>query len=245
MLLTLAFLADLFEELKDPFDLSAIGYRQLYGWVPPRYRKRNLCTTVYRNLKTGMIEKVIKNGQPCFKLTGRGVTRLTHSFPLLKWPDRRWDGFWRVVVFDIEEKRRYRRDFLRRRLKSLGFGMLQKSVFISPFDLAAIVKGFLKTMGLESATMVLKASNLFVENEKVLAARIWSLPKTNEAYRHLLEFIEAGRSLDGERRDHFLRLVRNRYLDILLEDPRLPYELLPKNWLGEKVGEAVRSLSAI
>jgi len=47
---------------------------------------------------------------------------------------KKWDGLWRVVVFDIPEDKKIARDVLRRRLKELGFIQLQKSVFILPYD---------------------------------------------------------------------------------------------------------------
>lgn len=45
-----------------------------------------------------------------------------------------WDGKWRMVIFDIPEKRRSARDALRRKLRELGFKELQKSVFIYPYS---------------------------------------------------------------------------------------------------------------
>ena len=47
---------------------------------------------------------------------------------------RRWDGYWRIVLFDIPEKRRLGREALRSKLKQLGFHQLQKSCFIHPFE---------------------------------------------------------------------------------------------------------------
>lgn len=44
-----------------------------------------------------------------------------------------WDGKWRVVFFDIPEKRRRTRDMIRCKLKELEFYEYQKSVFIHPF----------------------------------------------------------------------------------------------------------------
>ncbi|HDZ85162.1 MAG TPA: CRISPR-associated endonuclease Cas2 [Candidatus Moranbacteria bacterium] len=46
----------------------------------------------------------------------------------------RWDKKWRVVMFDIPEKRRRERDAIREKLKNLGFHELQKSVFVYPFS---------------------------------------------------------------------------------------------------------------
>jgi phenylacetic acid degradation operon negative regulatory protein len=47
----------------------------------------------------------------------------------------KWDGKWRVIIFDVAEERRNNRDFLRTRLKWLGFKELQKSVWVFPYDI--------------------------------------------------------------------------------------------------------------
>ncbi len=44
-----------------------------------------------------------------------------------------WDGKWRLVMFDVPEKLKYRRDVLREKLKELNFFELQKSVFVHPY----------------------------------------------------------------------------------------------------------------
>jgi len=46
----------------------------------------------------------------------------------------KWDGIWRIVIFDIPEKKRNARLALRLKLKDLGFKELQKSVFIFPYE---------------------------------------------------------------------------------------------------------------
>ena len=46
---------------------------------------------------------------------------------------KRWDGLWRVVVFDIPENQHHTRDIVRGWLKRLGFARLQQSVWIIPW----------------------------------------------------------------------------------------------------------------
>ena len=46
----------------------------------------------------------------------------------------RWDGKWRIVIFDVPEKMKRAREALREKLRELGFKELQKSVFIHPFE---------------------------------------------------------------------------------------------------------------
>ena len=64
------------------------------------------------------------------------VKKIALSFNIdlmeLKMPDH-WDGVWRVVFFDIPEKKKYARDILRGRLKWLGFREIQKSMLIFPY----------------------------------------------------------------------------------------------------------------
>lgn len=45
-----------------------------------------------------------------------------------------WDKKWRLVIFDIPEKKKRIREALRMKLKELKFYELQKSVFIHPFN---------------------------------------------------------------------------------------------------------------
>lgn len=47
---------------------------------------------------------------------------------------KKWDGKWRIVLFDIPEKYRKGRDAIRIALKRMGFCEYQKSVFIHPFE---------------------------------------------------------------------------------------------------------------
>jgi DNA-binding transcriptional regulator PaaX len=68
-------------------------------------------------------------------LTGKGKMQVLHyRFAGLTIQKQKWDGKWRVVVFDIPEEQRKARDALRWKLKGLGFCELQKSVFVFPYE---------------------------------------------------------------------------------------------------------------
>ncbi len=47
---------------------------------------------------------------------------------------KKWDGLWRVVVFDIPEKHKKAREGLRKKLRELGFYQLQKSILVLPYE---------------------------------------------------------------------------------------------------------------
>jgi len=55
-----------------------------------------------------------------------------HDFRLRK--PKRWDRKWRVLIFDIPERRKSLRFKLRYTLKAIGFVRLQDSVWVYPYD---------------------------------------------------------------------------------------------------------------
>lgn len=52
----------------------------------------------------------------------------------LKLSSGKWNGKWRLFIFDIPEKFRAERDYLRKKLKDLGLYNIQRSVFVYPYD---------------------------------------------------------------------------------------------------------------
>lgn len=69
------------------------------------------------------------------KLTSKGLAlaaKIQHENYKIK-PQRRWDGKWRVLIFDIPEKRRLTRVRIRLTLRNIGFARLQDSVWIYPY----------------------------------------------------------------------------------------------------------------
>lgn len=60
----------------------------------------------------------------------------------------RWDGKWRVIVFDVREQRRRVRNALRRMLQGAGCIRLQDSVWVHPYpcdDFVELVRANLKS----------------------------------------------------------------------------------------------------
>ena len=76
-----------------------------------------------------------KNGQTIVKITKKGESRL-RAFDIelmkIKKPSR-WDGKWRLVMFDIPMRFTKGREALRFHLKKLGFLQFQKSAWIYPY----------------------------------------------------------------------------------------------------------------
>ena len=241
ILLLLGGAIDLFEEIHDPIGIFSSGYKNLYGWVPPRFRKQHAYMSIKRALKTGYIEKIFKNDQPYLRVTGKGKKKLVRDFPFLMFQKKKWDRKWRMVFFDIQETSRKNRDQLRRKLKELGFAQFQQSVYITPHDFAEDIREFLEAHGLVESVYVLVTNELLAGDEKALAEKLWKLDKINEEYRKIIEFWEKERQ--KRRRKKIDREIRSRYLETLALDPFLPKELLPSDWCRHEVEKLLRRLS--
>lgn len=89
------------------------------------------------------------DGSLSLLLTDKGKMRtLTYHFAAMKISQHKWDGRWRIVVFDIPEKIRKGRDALREKLLALGFHELQKSVFVFPYECRDEVEFIIEFFGL-------------------------------------------------------------------------------------------------
>lgn len=238
ILLGLAVLGDLLDEVVGGGS-RAYHARKLGLYTPPGYPKNALQTAVGRMLRTGLINKSIRKGEVIWELTGSGRNQLVRSFPLLKWQQREWDGWWRIVIFDVAEKQREFRDSLRSKLVELGFGQWQKSVYVSPHDVAQDMIEFLESSHLTEQTSVFIAKELGPGQTKNIE-KMWKLDKLNDRYYKIVEEWEKIRNQDWDRRQ--TRQIISQYLSIIGEDPFLPKELLPKPWLGIKAREVFRQL---
>ena len=111
-----------------------------------------------------MIEVIEKSdGERSIKITKSGRER-AREFQIQQINVARpakWDGRWRIVIFDIPEKRKKMRDGLRRHLKRLGFHELQKSVFVVPYPCEREIQTITKLMDLEGNLRYLEASFSF------------------------------------------------------------------------------------
>lgn len=75
----------------------------------------------------------------------------------------RWDGRWRIVMFDIPEKDRAFRDILRAHLYQLEFYKLQQSVFVSPHPYEKAILNLVAVYAAESHVRVITAT--MIDNE--------------------------------------------------------------------------------
>lgn len=135
-------------------------------------------TVLGRLAQKGCITFVKKDGKRYARITEKGKRMLqmeTEKIAIAK--KRRWDRRWRVVIFDIPERRRSVRASIRRFMQEYGFVRLQDSVWIYPYDcedLIALAKANFR-VGADVLYMIVER----LEQDKHLREH-FGLPKENK-----------------------------------------------------------------
>lgn len=99
------------------------------------YHASEIKRTVYRLRKQKLISYNEHNGKIKISLTKSGKRKvLSYKIEEMRLKTGKWDGWWRVIIFDIPEKKKKARDSLRNKMKDIGFYQLQKSVLVTPWE---------------------------------------------------------------------------------------------------------------
>lgn len=229
--MALAILADF---AKDVYAAGTYGYqyRKLFGWLPKNYKKDALAMATLRLLRVGNIERKIKDGEPYLRLTSLGWDKLFEDIPVLKFQNQPWDRAWRILVFDIKEINRHFRDVFRDKLFELGFGRLQKSVYLSPFPVEKEVQEFVESLGASELIKIFVTKEGNLNRARELARKVWRLDELEREYRDFLAKVtKAGEKEIGN--------LRQEYAGLVFKDPFLPKELLSPNWPLARIKESL------
>ncbi|MBI2003828.1 MAG: CRISPR-associated endonuclease Cas2 [Parcubacteria group bacterium] len=101
-----------------------------------KFQKTKFLSDLKRLQKRELIDyKEMKNGEAKIILKAAGK-KLTLQYDIDDMKINRpahWDGKWRLIIFDIPDKKRATSNALSAKLKELGFYRLQKSIYIFPF----------------------------------------------------------------------------------------------------------------
>jgi len=107
-----------------------------YGKIRNQYKSSSARMAVHRLKKKNLIYAERRGSKLIFGLTEEGKREVENiQSNLKKAKPKSWDGKWRIIIFDVPEKIRGKRDLLRRELVGFGFRQLQQSVWVYPHPL--------------------------------------------------------------------------------------------------------------
>lgn len=168
-------------------------------------------------------------------ITEAGGARLDQLFPVYQ-KERKWDGQIYLVNYDVPVGKNSDRDALRLFLKNnLGCALLQSSVWVTPYDPSKKLDSFAKKRGLRERVAV------SVLLGKLDLAKVYGLDELNRRYQGFIRGLDGTKGREGQEGIDRMRLAFD-YFAVLKADPQIPFELLPKDWLGDRAQELFEGL---
>lgn len=160
-------LIDFYEFSKDPFNIFSNYYQKIYGNFPEKINKNNISNIKKHLIKKGYISK------KTLKITKKGVEKLKTDYPKLYFKKENWDKKLRLVIFDIQEINKIKRNYLRKLLKKIGFIMIQKSVWLSPYDQFDLIKKWINKNKLNEKILLIEADEINIKNKDKIISAFW------------------------------------------------------------------------
>lgn len=202
-----------------------------WNWLfPPNYDQANFNIALNRFERQKLLEKRVSDqGVAEIVLTQSGKNRAMKTFPLFRLANRPWKGWWLVVTFDIPESSRKTRDLIRQQLVSLGFAQWQKSVYISPHDIADDLSKMLQEYNLEKIVVPMIAKKILSGGDWEFAEKLFGINRVFMKYNKIIEDLKKFNGSPNKFRKIFAD-----YLSVLTIDPFLPVGLSPKEGYGRK-----------
>lgn len=180
------------------------------------------------------------SGDRLHRLTETGcLSALGGRNPEKQW-NRRWDGRWRLVLFDVPVTRNWTRNKLRGYLQNRGFGFLQHSVWITP-DPAEQERALLADGPVDVESLILlEARPCAGESDAQIVAGSWDFAEINTryaAYQQVLARRPHGyisTKAEAAALHRWMCEERAAWMEAMKRDPLLPACLLPRSYSGRK-----------
>jgi len=150
---------------------------QLLKFTGDKRKERNLRQSIYNSRKR-LVEKGLieynKNDFLCLTKEGqKELKRIEFGNYRIKKP-KKWDKKWRILIFDIKERKRQSRDQLRITLNLIGFVKLQNSVWVYPYDCEDLIVLLKTDFSFGREVLYIVADR--IENERTLL-KVFNLHK--------------------------------------------------------------------
>ena len=139
-------------------DFANHYYRYHYG--APDLKKSALAAALKRLRENGLVEVDHDSGKLVVKLTNLGKDALGD----VAGQDEKWDGYWRIVIFDIPEKHYVVRNLFRRKLKEWGFKKWQQSVWVTKNNITSKLRFLIRKLGIDSWVSVVESNDKILSN---------------------------------------------------------------------------------
>lgn len=210
---------------KDPIKILQDSFK-----LTEKFKQRLLVSSSYYAKNKGLLARQ----EHSLVLTKKGHDYIKQLLPRYQ-KNRRWQGRFYLITYDISEEKRYQRDLLRKWLWLQGARLIQESVWISAYDLTQAIydsKIVRKDSGFVLVSSLEKGMGVGRETIMDLVGRLYEkdLKKVNQRYGEFIKLASRINNFTAEQKF----LLKMQYLSILKDDPQLPRSLVLPNWQGDK-----------
>lgn len=153
-----------------PVYVSEVYLRKRLGLSETDSTSTRRIYQAFRRLsKRGLLTYEKVSGRWRLRLTPRGkifADKLHAAKHIRIHRPKRWDGKWRIVIFDVQEKYKSARERFRRTLLKARLYRLQDSVWVHPYDCEELVALIRKDLRLGGSVLYIIADG--IENDQRL-----------------------------------------------------------------------------
>lgn len=201
------------------------------GWA---YRN-GLLRQIQRLEAEGYLERHPEAGraEPFVRLTEAGMQVAKGGRDPEVWWSRKWDGCWRMLMFDIPREQSALRQRLLKALRASGCGCLQGSVWVA-CDLPKALQSFTKpSVANPSSLMVMETKKTPKRVSQNIVREAWNFHQLDSIYTSLAVHLNRFPVTGGvEELYEWAEKEFELWNEICLKDPFLPKALWPEGYDG-------------
>lgn len=224
-----------------PKDKRALGLERVFKLLEP-FEKSETAVRVglSRAVKSNILKNYKKGKDVYYEITEQGLQaveewRQLFEVILLKYKSSQevWNNNWEVVSMTLPRDLSEKRDELNRKLREYGFGLLNKSIWVSPYRFSQSILKYAKDLEIEECIAVFESK--LVQKPVEFVESIWNLEQINEEYKNFnnkYNELDTKEFITKEQAIVFLLNLGWEYVSIAGSDPLLPPSLLDKGWEG-------------
>lgn len=235
ILLLLFFLADHF---RAPMELDSRA-QKIFN-LSLNYKTKG---TLSGLIKSALIEKAGNDGKITYALTEKGWEALCLEFPFCRFLMTDWDGAWRIISYEIPEKKRDLRDRLRRAMRGWGLGPWHRSFWLTPHPIVADLRDLVYGREEEKYIQAFESTHIFGDLAE-LVEKVWGKSALDQKYRRVLADWHGILSSEKSNLEKMAGVTAS-YINLLREDPGLPRGLTGRQWIGLQAWSLFSSIKKI
>ena len=211
-------------------------------------------TSVFRLAEDGWLSGQREGRRSLYTLRESAERRFARAYNRVYSPTYlAWPGYWTLVFASTGTLDPQTRSELRKELSWEGFSAISPTVFVHPNPDHEILREILHAYDVQRDVFVStmeQAQQIAGRPLSELVEEYWSLQEISQNYRSFIEHFtdlrsmlkDCGNTLAAEDAFVVRSLAIHEYRRALLHDPRLPIELLPKDWAGKIAYELCRDI---